>query len=406
MATFANPRSGDSSTPLGSPTGNPTRNSTGPLPAAPNATPCTSACPQWLSAPPPISTAKSSTDKPASYGGTYIYWVGAYYSGTSTTSSKIQTSITTPSSGPRSGDEYYLLLSTYDSAGSYDQLGIGSSYNSPDGGGPSTDTWEVTYSYTNIGSCPFQYQTQIDAGALSPFTTYTYQMVLTGTDLEFNVFTGTDYTSGTPTYSYSVADTASSFEIATSYSECSNTWQDTTDYEEVHYISSTSSMEYPQWNFNFLYTYYGSTLISSAWSTFGVQGAYLNPPSTAWVYHVDYPNSSTGEVQIANEPFSLYYANDKISVAPGSWSDNSGSLNVAGSYCNTGNSQCDPTSTVCSLPSGWSWGYNYPGTVPASVFFDFQPPSSASGGLYYLGCTVTIPASSAFDNYLFYVTVT
>jgi hypothetical protein len=362
-----------------------------PLAAGPNST--------WDSA--AVTNRPSSRNAPLAEPDSddYHYWIGANYTGQSSSSTSIYTSITIPSSGPASGDTYFVLLSAWDAHGHYDQIGMSSEYNSADTNGTSEDVWEWDWSTTQQQNCNLLYTYDEVAGPLQVFTTHTFEMVLTGSHLEFEVFNGTDDVSGTPFYGVTVSDDAASFNISGTNRVCSEPYAGTTEYEESYYISS--SQDFPQWNFNFIGPYYGSTLMTS-WGTMKAG----TPPTPAWSYYI-YPAGS-GTIKIANEPFAVYFAVDSASIAPGGWSNNSGSLNAIGSYCNTGNSECDPSYTsACSYPSGWTSLFGIPSDIPSSTLYDdFHAPSTAMGGMYYLGCTVSIPAGSAFDNYLFYVTVT
>jgi hypothetical protein len=80
------------------------------------------------------STAKS-------YGG--HWYAGSVYSGTAALTSWVLTEISVPSAtSPDSSEFYYVLLSIWDSAGSYDQVGFAGD----------SGVWGLTYSYTT-GSC-------------------------------------------------------------------------------------------------------------------------------------------------------------------------------------------------------------------------------------------------------------
>jgi hypothetical protein len=334
---------------------------------------------------------------PASYAG--HYWIGADYSGSSTTSTNIYTTITTPSSGPHVSEDYYELLSAWDDNGQYDQLGISSVYytgSCPVGGGCTTSPyWEVLWSQENTGCGAFTWNSA--AYNLGQWTNYTFQMQLSGSNLVFNVYYGIG-TGGTLLFTHSRSDTASHFVIAPSYTSCGTSYADFTNYEEVYQISNT--MQFPQWDWQFDATYSGSTLITS-WSNLNA-----GPPTNTWGYYEAYPNAQ-GSVQIANEPFEIQFPTDYFSIAPGggvSWQ--SGSIARVGSYCSYGFSQC-AFSMTCNVPSGFqSVGYGYPTYVPGAAGWDILSYSSTPAGQYYPGCTGSIPAGSAYSTYIFYVTVT
>jgi len=102
-----------------------------------------------------------------------VHWyAGGKYSGQSEEAGSILTLIWAPRFLPHngncttsntSGDCYFLLLSAFDSTGSYDQIGIGA-----DNGG-----WWVAYSYsTNDGGCPSEdeYNSTLEAVPVAPDT--------------------------------------------------------------------------------------------------------------------------------------------------------------------------------------------------------------------------------------------
>jgi hypothetical protein len=82
----------------------------------------------------------------------------------------VSTRIEVPSSSPKSDEFYYVLLSAWDSAGSYDQIGFSNSYG----------VWGLTYCWTSglIGNPTYHYSP--NARALSPGVTYTFSITVEG----------------------------------------------------------------------------------------------------------------------------------------------------------------------------------------------------------------------------------
>jgi hypothetical protein len=390
--------------------GNFADNVTGPVSIVGNATPCTTHCPPFQGPLPfhsvpaigPASRPAFVTDVGAAKPSIYLghYWLGSYYYPPGQLwAQSIYTTLSTPSSGPNANDNYYLLLSTWDTNGNYDQIGLTSWYTPQHGGGTLQQVWELLWSITNYNSCNAPAFNPI-AGTLPQFATLTFQMVLTGSQIQYNVYAGTGV-GGTLILTVSHADTASHFIIGSSSSYCGGTYN-TTVYEEVHTITTT--MQFPEWVFQFSNTYAGSTLITS-WGSVNVADSGATLPSNAWGYYEVYLNSGKS-IQIANEPFQIQFPNDAPVIAPGGHYTANGNVVDVGSYCSWGYSPCTLTES-CSVPSGWASSYSWGTYVPTSVSFTMGPPTSAPPGFYYPGCFETISAGpNAFSDFIFYVYVT
>jgi hypothetical protein len=151
---------------------------------------------------------------------------------------------------------YYEDLSIWDTAGNYDQIGITSDYNA--GGTPSTptDAWQVDWVNVLCGAFgPAVYGTNWSATAysLTPGTSYTFEMALSGTDIIFNVYDGWTTYSPTLVYSHTISDSATYFykegNTSAAIPECgamSNSGY--TDFQEVYYLNV---QPFPNWDFNF-----------------------------------------------------------------------------------------------------------------------------------------------------------
>ena len=106
------------------------------------------------SVPPPIALSNSSLPPPTTGG---HWWVGSVYKGKPKGAAWLWTVVTTPSANPLSSEFYYVLLSAWDTAGSYDQVGF-----SGDSG-----VWGLTYSYTT-GTCAATYIYSANAMTMTP----------------------------------------------------------------------------------------------------------------------------------------------------------------------------------------------------------------------------------------------
>jgi hypothetical protein len=107
----------------------------------------------------------------ASFGG--HWYAGTQYPSSSPTLDEpaIYTVITVPAIAPRSDEFYYVMLSAFDSNGSYDQIGICANWG----------TWEWALSYT-IGNPnnPANYRTNATVMSLTPGSTYLFEIYVTG----------------------------------------------------------------------------------------------------------------------------------------------------------------------------------------------------------------------------------
>ncbi|MCI4349456.1 MAG: hypothetical protein L3J93_04500 [Thermoplasmata archaeon] len=146
------------------------------------------------------------------------YYAGGLYAGTNATATSLSVSITVPRDAPDSSDFYYVLLSVWDDAGSYDQVGFTS------GNG----VWGLTYSTTT--PCAGNYSFQTDARNLSPGTTYRFDMIAASGSV---VFRATD-PSGSPIWSTSAPTGLTHFVLSNLYSCGGSGFTDFTAYEEVY----------------------------------------------------------------------------------------------------------------------------------------------------------------------------
>lgn len=219
----------------------------------------------------PVSPAPSAG--PALY--TTHYWAGAYYSGSSGTSTQLSTTVTIPTAVPSSSEFYYVLLSAWDSAGSYDQVGFTNDYGH----------WGFTYSYTT--SCAGTYYYNPSYVTLTRGWTYTFTMNLSGTgNLTFAAKHAGSYV-----VSYTAASGGKHFLDQGTYSCNSASYYDLTDYEEAYAVVQ------PMPSFDYFFKSNAASNASvTAWASLGA------PPGGGKIaFH-------GAEVEIENEAFTIAFA--------------------------------------------------------------------------------------------------
>ncbi len=261
---------------------------------------------------------------------------------------------------------------------------------------------------TNPSTCD-NYTANYAALDLSQWYNYTFEMVLTGSQLVFYVYMAIGIGANL-LYTKALNDTASDFLVRPWVPYCGGLsgggqWG-LTDYQEVYYTNTTMSV--PQWDFQFDDTYAGSTLITS-WKDLDA-----NSPSMAWGYSEYFPHNSMGSVQIANEPFEVQFPTDYFTISPnGATPTQWGRLADVGPYCYYGFAECalsspsPDTSYTCTLPSTFTavvWSYStYVPQGPDS--WGVQAGPYTPSNLYYPLCIPSIPASGAYSTYIFYTAV-
>jgi YVTN family beta-propeller protein len=213
-----------------------------------------------------------STKSPPSFSG--HYYAGSEYNGPGKGVKDVQVALQVPNGTPDGASFYYVLLSVWDNAGSYDQLGFSDDYG----------TWGVTYSTTSY--CAGTYYYDPDAQALQQGQDYLFEMSL----VSGNVSLSASYASNaTLLWSDSVETGASNFEVRDTFT-CDNTsYVDYTDYEEVYATVG------PLVPYDFFFTNNSASgSLVSRWSDF----LSSSPPAVS-VFNND------SNVTIENEPTDL-----------------------------------------------------------------------------------------------------
>ena len=171
----------------------------------------------------------------------------------------INTSITIPSSAPNSDENYAILLSAYDSNGSYDQIGFDTYYNG---------LWGLTYSWTTgpLGGATYYplndtlYHNEMN---LSMGSTYAVSITVQNLTAVFTLSEG-----GTVIWSQN-APTGGNYLNLTRF--INNTdYFGYTDYEEVNYADGIGGA--PSFDFYFTNQYWadlnGSSHTATSWERF------------------------------------------------------------------------------------------------------------------------------------------
>ena len=163
----------------------------------------------------------------------------------------IYMSIEVPPSAPMSNRFYYVLLSAWDNAGSYDQIGFSDSYG----------VWGLTYSWTSGSPNNPTYHYSANAMALSSGVTYTFNITVESGVAHFVVY------QGSAKVWYLDEPTGGDYLVISS--NYSGFGADYTNYEEV-YPTSTPGND-PEFDFHFYNNYWISTdgySNPTTWATF------------------------------------------------------------------------------------------------------------------------------------------
>jgi len=284
------------------------------------------------------------------------YYAGGAYSGVRLISPTVAVNLQVPADRPEGGDAnfYYVILSVWDNAGSYDQLGFANDYGS----------WEIAYSTTSY--CAGTYYYSPGAFPLHDGLTYSFEMSVSHGFVNFTVV-GVGQV--IPVWSLTAGTGGSEFLLQRTYSCRSGSYYDYSDYEEVY---GTSGPNVP-YDLFFTNNSAGGDAVSS-WSAF--------PPGSR-------PTAFAGtNVTVENEPFSLASGTGpgpleippSAESGPYTWPVSVGALS--------------PTAAVSlslyHVPHGWTASISpSSGSAPFSASVTFSLPPSVTAGEYRLGVNAT-----------------
>lgn len=293
------------------------------------------------------------------------YYAGFYYDAASQQVTSVSMTMATPNDSAVNGDVYYLLLSIWDSANSYDQIGITTTYGH----------WQVFYSAgENCFNGPIYWSNQ--SYGLAQNTQWTFQIFVSpGGYVEFIVYSGT---SSAIVWSTSIHTGASYLEVSSSPpSACSGFNYGYEDYEEVWTLVQ---QDFPTWSFSFDNNRAGVNLGNSQPVSYWNELPY--PP-----YDIGYSIAYGNNLNVLNEPYGLQMSfcgfNQNFCSITISWGK---SATVYGTVTQlrTGVLYIQSMSTYLS-PSGYTFSFN-----PSS---NFQIPATFS-------LTINTPASGCNSGFV------
>jgi len=262
------------------------------------------------------------------------YYAGGFYNGTTRTATIIQMTMTIPDDYPNFvTDGYFAILSAWDNAASYDQLGITVGVNNSDNL-TRPGEWFVAYSTTTF--CAGSYNTNPNATQLQPGQTYTFDMLVSGGVVTFEVFHGSSMVT------HATHTTGGTYFSVSTLFECQSTfYYDYTVYEEV-YDSAGPLVPY---DFVFANNTANGTAVTS-WYYY-LQGS----PVPSWRILI-----SGSTVTVANEPYYLRFTSgaDKVSTENVAPHANAVVGLTVGSYLPTGTVHL----SVYSMPGGWTASFS------------------------------------------------
>ncbi|HML02744.1 MAG TPA: NosD domain-containing protein [Candidatus Bathyarchaeia archaeon] len=224
----------------------------------------------------------------------YTHWfAGSIYPSSlaSQNASTISVSITVPSSEPRPEQYYYVILSAFDSNGSYDQIGFCAYYG----------VWGLSYSWTTGSPYPGSVVYIYDpiAMILSPGVTYTFSITTQAGVTYFAAYQGSR-----TVWSLAVS-TGGDYLILSNYYSAGKRGRspyDYTDYEEVYYTSTPGGA--PDFNFTFFNNIWTST-----------NGSLYDTIWTPW-YSPDPGFQVPSNVQVLINGNSVLVENPESTLAP------------------------------------------------------------------------------------------
>ena len=183
---------------------------------------------------PPVSA--SASVSPPEY--STHWYAGSDYQGSSETAQTINVTIRVPYSAPLSDEFYYVILSAWDSNGSYDQLGFSNTYG----------TWGLSYSWTSGPASNPTYHYSSNAMALSVGATYTFSITTEGGVTQFIA-----YQNSTQVWSLDAPTGGNYLVVSSLYSGYYNY----TDYEEIWQTDTSGGS--PAFDFYFYDNYWVPT---------------------------------------------------------------------------------------------------------------------------------------------------
>ena len=288
------------------------------------------------------------------------YYAGSVYSGVPVNSTQLSATIHVPQDAPQIADFYYVLLSVWDDAGSYDQIGFANAFG----------VWGFTYSATDY--CGHNYFFSPDAFDLTAGTTYNFSMTLWRGSVNY---TATYVSNRTLAFEYTQSTGGHVFLNDGFYPCENNSYYDLTDYEEVYFSNNTV----PPYDFHFGSNVQNRTPLTG-WSVF------TTPPLPGNIN----PLISGSNTTIANEEY------DILPSAPSTFVVVS-STNVVRIHSSVDLVPLIANGSVplfaYQVPGSWSVILaTRSGTPPYASTVEIDVPGSTGSGLYAVGIGAGDPA--------------
>ncbi|HTP53962.1 MAG TPA: hypothetical protein VML94_03230 [Thermoplasmata archaeon] len=302
---------------------------------------------------PPHPTSIPSASSPP-YDG--HYYSGAVYAGSNRNSTELRVTERIPDdfSATHGGNFYYVMLSVWDNAGSYDQLGFADAYG----------TWGLAYSTTS--ACGGTYYYSPAAIELQRGAAYTFEMTIAAGHVHM---TAVPAGGAVPIWSLTADTGGSEFLLATTYSCGGVAYYDYTDYEEVY---ETPGPRVP----------YDLTFDNNS---------IMGGPASAW-YEVAAGRApvriEATNVTILNEPYTLAtVGGEHLQIVRPSGSPRTFEWNVSvGKLASTS----AVSLSVTSLPAEWSGGVSPgSGSAPFAATVSLTIPAGSGGGVYVIELNAT-----------------
>jgi hypothetical protein len=290
------------------------------------------------------------------------YYAGTYYTGANFTSHQLSATINIPLDVAQASDFYYVILSLWDNASSYDQIGFANANG------------QFGIAYSTTSPCASYYYYSPDAYPLTPGVTYNFSMSIHDGNVNFVV----SYLNGTPVWTLEQT-TGGDYFVESAFYTCyysyyypNLTAYDYTDYEEVY----DTAGNLPPYDF-----FFNANLADDQPVTgFSVFDTYPPGPVTVPI---------TGDdAVVANEPFNVYLnqVNSTYTLeSPASAKSFQLQLGVA----NVASSGSVDLATYYR-PTGWSVSLSQSsGYPPLTYSAKVTVPSGASVGNYTVGFNAT-----------------
>ncbi len=289
------------------------------------------------------------------------YIDGSVYDGPSENVTSVSVTVTVPDDVPEghSWDFYYELLSVWDSAGSYDQIGFDNLFGS----------WDAVYGYT--APCATVYHDDPNATVLERGATYTFRMTVAAGTVSWEVLPA----AGTsPVFTATAGTNGTSFDAALGYT-C-GTGAEFADYSDTEEVYSTAGPE-PPYDIFFTNNTAGGVAVTD-WTTWSGD----DPPAAIQVL------VAGANTTIANEAYYLRFPtggdtlNTSADPPPGTYTK---SFEVA---------ELSPDAPVFvssyTVPGGWALNLSpSEGAPPFTVVATFTIPADVARGTYLLGFNAT-----------------